>query len=104
MVLVVGATGVVGGMITRRLLERGDEVRILVRTNSSSEQLAREGRATSAEELIAAGASHPGGGIRGRAPGASAIDGGPGGVATAKPGRPGGRSQATARGTRQQRE
>src|SRR3712207_7328903 len=57
MVLVVGATGVVGGMITRRLLERGDEVRILVRTNSPSEQLAREGRATSAEELIAAGAS-----------------------------------------------
>ncbi len=31
MILVVGATGIVGGMITRQLLEQGKEVRILVR-------------------------------------------------------------------------
>jgi uncharacterized protein YbjT (DUF2867 family) len=75
MVLVVGATGVVGGMITRRLLERGDEVRILVRTNSPSEQLAREGRATSAEELIAAGASPAYGDMRDRASLDAALEG-----------------------------
>jgi uncharacterized protein YbjT (DUF2867 family) len=34
MILVVGATGVVGGMITRGLLEQGREVRILVRRDS----------------------------------------------------------------------
>src|ERR687894_2251412 len=75
MILVVGATGVVGGMITSRLLERGDEVRILVRTNSPSEQLAREGRATSAEELIAAGASPAYGDMRDRASLDAALEG-----------------------------
>jgi NADH dehydrogenase len=75
MILVVGATGVVGGMITRRLLERGDEVRILVRTNSPSERLAREGRATSAEELIAAGASPAYGDMRDRASLDAALEG-----------------------------
>lgn len=67
MILVVGATGIVGGMITQRLLEEGKEVRILVRTNSPSEQLAREGRATSAEELIGAGAQPVYGDLRDRA-------------------------------------
>src|SRR5918997_5439972 len=75
MILVVGATGVVGGMITSRLLERGDEVRILVRRNSPSEQLAREGRATSAEELIAAGASPAYGDMRDRASLGAALEG-----------------------------
>src|SRR3712207_4855762 len=75
MVLVVGATGVVGGIITRRLLERGDEVSILVRTNSPSELLAREGRATSAEELIAAGASPAYGDMRDRASLDAALEG-----------------------------
>jgi uncharacterized protein YbjT (DUF2867 family) len=55
MILVVGATGVLGGMITRRLLERGEDVRILVRHNSPSEELARQGMATSAQALIEAG-------------------------------------------------
>jgi NADH dehydrogenase len=67
MILVVGATGIVGGMITRRLFEQGKDVRILVRTNSPSEQLAREGRATSAEELIEAGAQPAYGDLRDRA-------------------------------------
>lgn len=56
MILVVGATGVVGGMITRQLLEQGREVRILVRHNSPSEQMAQQGLATTAGDLIAAGA------------------------------------------------
>jgi hypothetical protein len=36
---VIGATGIVGGMITRQLLEQGKEVCILVRHDSPSEQL-----------------------------------------------------------------
>jgi uncharacterized protein YbjT (DUF2867 family) len=56
MILVAGATGVLGGMITQRLLETGEEVRILVRRESPSEELARQGLATSAGSLIEAGA------------------------------------------------
>jgi NADH dehydrogenase len=41
MILVVGATGQLGGAITRQLLAQGKEVRILVRRDSASEQLAR---------------------------------------------------------------
>jgi uncharacterized protein YbjT (DUF2867 family) len=43
MVLVVGATGLVGGMITRRLLEQGLDVRILVRPNSNYQALVEAG-------------------------------------------------------------
>lgn len=56
MILVVGATGIVGGKIVRQLLEQGKEVRILVRENSPSEQMAPQGMATSAQSLIDAGA------------------------------------------------
>lgn len=56
MILIVGATGIVGGMIARRLLEQEKEVRILVRENSPSEQMAPQGMATSAPSLIEAGA------------------------------------------------
>ena len=58
MILMVGATGSLGGMITRRLSEAGKDVRILVRRNSPSEELVRQGMATSAGSLIEAGA-HP---------------------------------------------
>jgi uncharacterized protein YbjT (DUF2867 family) len=58
MILVVGATGVVGGMVTRRLLDEDKEVRILVRRDSPSSQLVQHGLATSAESLIESGA-HP---------------------------------------------
>jgi uncharacterized protein YbjT (DUF2867 family) len=75
MILVAGATGIVGGMITRRLLEQGKDVRILVRHNSPSEQLAREGRATSAEELIEAGAQPVYGDLRDRASLDAALEG-----------------------------
>jgi uncharacterized protein YbjT (DUF2867 family) len=62
-------------MITRRLSEQGKEVRILVRHNSPSEQLAREGRATSAEELIEAGAEPVYGDLRDRASLDTALEG-----------------------------
>jgi uncharacterized protein YbjT (DUF2867 family) len=78
MILVAGATGIVGGMITRRLLEQGKEVRVLVRHNSPSEQLAKEGRATSAEELIEAGAEPVYGDLRDRA----SLDAALGGIET----------------------
>ena len=58
MILVVGATGDVGGMIARGLLEQGKEVRALVRRDSPSSQLVQQGLATSAEELLESGA-HP---------------------------------------------
>ena len=67
MILVIGATGIVGGMITRRLLEQGKEVRILVRGDSPSAQLAQEGRATPAESLTEAGAQPVYGDLRDRA-------------------------------------
>ena len=56
MILVVGATGQLGGMITQRLLAEGKDVRILVRHNSPSEELAKQGLATSSQTLIDAGA------------------------------------------------
>jgi uncharacterized protein YbjT (DUF2867 family) len=56
MILVVGATGILGGMITQRLLGEGKDVRILVRHNSPSEEMAKQKMATSAHSLITAGA------------------------------------------------
>ncbi len=56
MILVVGATGMLGGLITQRLLREGREVRILVRPHSSSEELALQKMATSPRSLIDAGA------------------------------------------------
>ena len=56
MILVSGATGILGGIITQRLLAEGKEVRILVRHNSPSEQMALQNMATSAQSLIESGA------------------------------------------------
>jgi len=67
MILVVGATGVVGGMIARGLLEQGKEVRVLVRRDSPSSQLVQQGLATSAETLIETGAQPVHGDLRDRA-------------------------------------
>lgn len=75
MILVVGATGIVGGMITRQLLEQDREVRILVRNNSPSEQLAQEGRATSAASLIEAGVQPVYGDLRDRVSLDAAVEG-----------------------------
>lgn len=43
MILIVGATGTLGGMIARRLLEQGRKVRILVRQGSDSAALVKAG-------------------------------------------------------------
>jgi NADH dehydrogenase len=67
MILTVGATGILGGMITQRLLEQGRDVRILVRRNSPSEELAKQGMATSAQSLIVAGAKPVYGDLKDRA-------------------------------------
>jgi uncharacterized protein YbjT (DUF2867 family) len=56
MILVVGATGTMGGRITRGLLEKGKDTHILVRDPSPSVELAKIGMATSPESLVAAGA------------------------------------------------
>jgi uncharacterized protein YbjT (DUF2867 family) len=75
MILVVGATGVVGGMITRRLLEQGREARVVVRRDSPSSQLVQQGLATSAEELIESGAQPVHGDLRDRASLEAAVEG-----------------------------
>ncbi len=75
MIAVIGATGIVGGMIARRLLVQGKEVRILVRNDSPSAQLAQEGRATSAESLIEAGAQPVYGDLRAPASLNAAVEG-----------------------------
>jgi uncharacterized protein YbjT (DUF2867 family) len=67
MILVVGATGRLGGMITQRLLAAGKDVRILVRHNSPSEELAKQGLATPAQSLMDAGAQPVYGDLKDRA-------------------------------------
>jgi uncharacterized protein YbjT (DUF2867 family) len=62
-------------MITRGALEQGKDVRILVRHNSPSEQLAKEGRATSTEDLVEAGAEPVYGDLRDRASLDAALEG-----------------------------
>lgn len=54
--LVVGATGSLGGRITRGLLAQGKDVRFLDRRDPISLELTQQGRANTAESLIAAGA------------------------------------------------
>ncbi|WP_397546194.1 SDR family oxidoreductase [Rhodothermus marinus] len=56
MVLMVGATGLLGGRITQRLLARRLPVRMLMRPGSVAETLAAQGMATSPRALEAAGA------------------------------------------------
>jgi uncharacterized protein YbjT (DUF2867 family) len=67
MILVVGATGRLGGMIAQRLLAAGKEVRILVRHDSPSQELAKQGLATPAQSLIDAGAEPVYGDLKDRA-------------------------------------
>jgi uncharacterized protein YbjT (DUF2867 family) len=74
-ILIVGATGVLGGMITQRLLGEGKDVRILVRNNSPAEQMALQGLATSPRSLINAGAKPVYGDLKDRASLGAACEG-----------------------------
>jgi len=56
MILIVGATGILGGMITQKLLSEGKDVRVLVRHDSPAKAMALQGLATSPQVLIEAGA------------------------------------------------
>ncbi len=67
MILVVGATGSLGGRITRGLLAQGKAVRFLDRRNPISLELAKQGRANTAEALIEAGAQAVPGDLKDRA-------------------------------------
>jgi uncharacterized protein YbjT (DUF2867 family) len=67
MILVVGATGMTGGLITKLLLAQGKPVRILLRENSPAEEMAKQGMAASPSELIQAGAQPVLGDLRNRA-------------------------------------
>lgn len=67
MILVVGATGSLGGRITRGLLAQGRAVRILARNNPISAELAKQGRANTAEALVEAGAQAVYGDLKERA-------------------------------------
>lgn len=78
MILVVGATGSLGGRVTRGLLANGEAVRILARHNSPSEELAKQGRANSAQSLIEAGAEVVYGDLKDRA----SLDGAVAGIDT----------------------
>src|SRR3954468_10707887 len=58
MVLVVGATGLVGSAVCQKLAERGEKVRALVRATSSPERLA--GLRASGAELVTGDLKDPG--------------------------------------------
>jgi uncharacterized protein YbjT (DUF2867 family) len=75
MILIVGATGILGGMIARQLLEAGKQVRILARENSPAEQMAQQGMATSPQSLLAAGVEPVYGDLKEPASLASAVEG-----------------------------
>ncbi len=65
--LIVGATGSLGGRITRGLLAQGKAVRILARRNPLSEELARQGRANTVQSLERASAQSVYGDLKDRA-------------------------------------
>lgn len=56
MILVVGGTGILGGIIVHRLLAEGKAVRVLLRHTSPAEVMAKDNMATSPKSLIDAGA------------------------------------------------
>lgn len=67
MILVVGATGNLGGDIALRLLQQGKPVRVLLRHNSPAEAMAAQGMAVSPQALLAAGAQPVYGDMKDRA-------------------------------------
>jgi NADH dehydrogenase len=83
MILIVGATGLLGGAIARILLGQGRPVRALVRHDSPSAQLAQQGLATSTETLSSLGAELAYGDLRDPASLAAACQGVEAVIATA---------------------
>ena len=67
MILVVGATGKLGGDIALRLLAQGKPVRVLLRHNSPAEAMAAQGMAVSPKQLLNAGAEPVYGDLKDRA-------------------------------------
>lgn len=67
MILVVGGTGTLGGRIVHGLLDKGKDVRVLVRHNPISAAMAEQGLAHTPESLIAAGAQPVWGDLKDRA-------------------------------------
>ena len=67
MILVVGATGKLGGDIALRLLGQGKTVRVLLRRDSPARAMAAQGMAVDPEELLAAGAEPVYGDMKDRA-------------------------------------
>ena len=57
MILVVGATGLLGGQIVQVLRKKGKDVRVLLRRESPAEQMAQQGMATAPNTLLGAGAT-----------------------------------------------
>lgn len=56
MILVVGATGLLGSIITKQLMDKEEPVRILVRENPTGSEIVKVGLGTPVEMLISAGA------------------------------------------------
>jgi uncharacterized protein YbjT (DUF2867 family) len=75
MILIVGATGSLGGRITRGLLAKGKQVRILDRNNPMTEELARQGRANTVQSLVDIGAQAVNGDLKDRASLKAALQG-----------------------------
>lgn len=65
--LIIGSTGILGGLITQQLVAEGQEVRVLLRYNSPAEQMALQNLATSPKTLIATGAKPVYGDLKDRA-------------------------------------
>lgn len=75
MILVVGATGLLGGQITQLLRKQGKDVRVLLRHNSPAEVMAGQGMATAPRTLLDAGASPVYGDLKDRASLTAALQG-----------------------------
>ncbi|MEZ4514001.1 MAG: SDR family oxidoreductase [Chloroflexota bacterium] len=67
MILVVGASGMLGGMIAHQLLAQGKQVRVLLRHNSPAMAMAAQGMATNPQSLLDAGAEAVYGDLKDRA-------------------------------------
>lgn len=75
MILVVGATGLLGGQITQLLRKQGKDVRVLLRKDSPAEAMAQQGMATAPRVLLDAGVKPVYGDLKDKASLAAALKG-----------------------------